>query len=63
MAPRQPKPGPKYSIILACRLRIAELAIERRLRKKGSGALMERGVHKPGDAENRLGFYEGQLGR
>ena len=26
-------------------------------------ALMERGFHKPGDAENRLGYYVGQLGR
>jgi enoyl-CoA hydratase/carnithine racemase len=24
--------------------------------------LMERGFHKPGDVENRLGFYVGQLG-
>jgi hypothetical protein len=23
---------------------------------------MERGFHKPGDAENRLGHYVGQLG-
>ena len=26
-------------------------------------ALFERGFHKPGDAEDRLGFYVGQLGR
>ena len=26
-------------------------------------ALFEQGFHKPGDAENRLGFYVGQLGR
>jgi enoyl-CoA hydratase/carnithine racemase len=26
-------------------------------------ALFEQGFHKPGDAENRLGFYAGQLGR
>src|SRR5437899_3191675 len=25
--------------------------------------LMERGFHKPGDAENRVGYYVGQLGR
>ena len=25
-------------------------------------ALMERGFHRPGDVENRLGFYDGQLG-
>jgi enoyl-CoA hydratase/carnithine racemase len=26
-------------------------------------ALMERGFHQPGDAENRLGYYVGQVGR
>jgi len=26
-------------------------------------ALFEKGFHKPGDAEDRLGFYVGQLGR
>ena len=26
------------------------------------GALMQRGFHKPGDVENRLGFHVGQLG-
>jgi hypothetical protein len=25
-------------------------------------ALFEQGFHQPGDAENRLGFYLGQLG-
>ena len=25
-------------------------------------ALMERGFHKPGDVENRLGYYVGQVG-
>jgi len=25
--------------------------------------LMEQGFHKPGDAENRLGYYVGQVGR
>jgi hypothetical protein len=25
--------------------------------------LMERGLHKPGDVENRLGYHVGQLGR
>ena len=25
--------------------------------------LMEQGFHRPGDAENRLGYYVGQLGR
>jgi enoyl-CoA hydratase/carnithine racemase len=26
-------------------------------------ALMQQGFHKPGDAENRLGYYVGMLGR
>jgi hypothetical protein len=26
-------------------------------------ALMARGFHKPGDAENRLGYYVGQIPR
>jgi hypothetical protein len=26
-------------------------------------ALMQMGFHEPGDAEDRLGFYVGQLGR
>jgi hypothetical protein len=26
-------------------------------------ALMERGFHKAGDVENRLGYYVGQLGK
>jgi hypothetical protein len=26
------------------------------------GKLMERGFHRPGDVENRLGFHVGQLG-
>jgi hypothetical protein len=25
--------------------------------------LMERGFHKPGDVEDRLGYYVGQVGR
>jgi hypothetical protein len=25
--------------------------------------LMEQGFHKPGDVENRLGYYVGQVGR
>jgi hypothetical protein len=33
--------------------------IRRRLEIK---ALMERGFHRPGDVENRLGFYVGQIG-
>jgi len=30
--------------------------------QKRIGALMERGFHRAGDVENRLGFYVGQLG-
>src|SRR5277367_1070955 len=31
--------------------------------QEGIKALMERGFHKPGDVENRLGYYLGQLAR
>ena len=41
----------------ACMASIVRPAAQNRIR-----ALMERGFHKPGDAEDRLGFYEGQLG-
>ena len=37
--------------------RIARSAAQQRIRK-----LMDRGFHKPGDVENRLGYYVGQLG-
>ncbi len=30
---------------------------------QGIKALMERAFHKPGDVENRLGYYLGQIGR
>ena len=42
----------------ACMTSIARPAAQERIKM-----LMERGFHKPGDAENRLGIYEGQLGR
>jgi enoyl-CoA hydratase/carnithine racemase len=42
----------------ACLASIARPAAEERIK-----ALMDRGFHKPGDAENRLGYYVGQLGR
>ncbi len=29
--------------------------------REGIKALMERGFHKPGDVENRLGYYLGQI--
>jgi enoyl-CoA hydratase/carnithine racemase len=42
----------------ACMASIARPAAQGKIK-----ALMERGFHKPGDVEDRLGFYEGQLGR
>src|SRR5437763_10481258 len=41
----------------ACLASIQRPAAQRRINK-----LMERGFHKPGDVENRLGFHVGQLG-
>jgi enoyl-CoA hydratase/carnithine racemase len=38
-------------------------SIKRPAAQKNIKALFEQGFHKPGDAENRLGFYVGQLGR
>jgi enoyl-CoA hydratase/carnithine racemase len=37
-------------------------ALERPAARNRIRALMERGFHKPGDVENRLGYYVGQLG-
>ena len=37
-------------------------AVNRRASQKRIKALMERGFHRPGDVENRLGFYVGQIG-
>ena len=42
----------------ACLASIARPAAQERIK-----TLMELGFHKPGDAENRLGYYVGQLGR
>ena len=42
----------------ACMASIVRPAAQKRIK-----ALLERGFHKPGDAEDRLGFYVGQLGR
>ena len=42
----------------ACLASIVRPAAQERIK-----ALMERGFDKPGDAENRLGYYVGQLGR
>jgi enoyl-CoA hydratase/carnithine racemase len=42
----------------ACMASIARPAAQQKIK-----ALMEEGFHKPGDAEDRLGFYVGQLGR
>ncbi len=41
----------------ACMTSITRPAAQQRIKE-----LMERGFHKPGDAETRLGFYMGQLG-
>src|SRR5712672_1171867 len=41
----------------ACMTSITRPAAQARIK-----SLLERGFHKPGDAENRLGFYIGQLG-
>jgi enoyl-CoA hydratase/carnithine racemase len=37
-------------------------AVQRPAAQARIKALMERGFHKPGDAENRLGHYVGQVG-
>jgi enoyl-CoA hydratase/carnithine racemase len=37
-------------------------SIQRPAAQKRIGALLERGLHKPGDVENRLGYHVGQLG-
>lgn len=42
----------------ACTASIPRPAAQERIK-----ALFEHGFHKPGDAENRLGFYLGRLGR
>ena len=45
--------GPEWQ---ACMASIARPAVQARLK-----VLMERGFHKPGDVENRLGYHVGQL--
>jgi enoyl-CoA hydratase/carnithine racemase len=42
----------------ACMTSLARPAAQERIKR-----LFEEGFHEPGDAENRLGFYVGQLGR
>src|SRR5271154_2384716 len=37
-------------------------SIQRPAARRRIAALLERGLHKPGDVENRLGYYVGQLG-
>ena len=37
-------------------------AVNRPASQKRIKALMERGFHRPGDVENRLGFHVGQIG-
>ena len=41
-----------------CFASIMRPAVQERIKK-----LMERGFHKPGDVEERLGYYVGQVGR
>jgi enoyl-CoA hydratase/carnithine racemase len=38
-------------------------AVQRPAAQRRINALLERGLHKPGDVENRLGYYVGQIGR
>jgi enoyl-CoA hydratase/carnithine racemase len=38
-------------------------SVQRPAAQKRINALLERGLHKPGDVENRLGYYVGQVGR
>ena len=38
-------------------------SIMRPAAQKRIKTLMEQGFHKPGDVENRLGYYVGQVGR
>jgi enoyl-CoA hydratase/carnithine racemase len=47
--------APEWDVCLAS---IMRPAAQERIK-----TLMERGFHKPGDAENRLGYYVGQFGR
>src|SRR6267154_1200845 len=47
--------APEWDVCLAS---IARPAAQKRI-----GMLMEMGFHRPGDVENRLGYYVGQLGR
>ena len=47
--------APEWDVCLAS---IMRPAAQKRIRK-----LMERGFHKPGDVEDRLGYHVGQLGR
>jgi enoyl-CoA hydratase/carnithine racemase len=47
--------APEWDVCLASIMRPAA--------QKRIGMLLERGFHKPGDVENRLGYHVGQLGR
>ena len=47
--------APEWDVCLASIMRPAAL--------KRIGMLMDQGFHRPGDVENRLGYYVGQLGR
>ena len=47
--------APEWDVCLA--------SIARPVAQKRIGMLMERGFHRPGDVEDRLGYHVGQLGR
>jgi hypothetical protein len=47
--------APEWDVCFAS---IMRLAAQKRIRM-----LMEQGLHRPGDVEDRLGYYVGQLGR
>ena len=56
-------PWPDFLVRLT-RLPVASIAsLGRPAAQEGIKALMTRGFHKPGDVENRLGYYLGQIAR
>ena len=57
----QPAAGRRARRRVGCVHRFASLG--RPAAQEGIKALMARGFHKPGDVENRLGYYLGQIAR
>jgi hypothetical protein len=55
--------GPPISLDRAQAVIHAAVAEAKKRNWKGIKALMARGFHKPGDVENRLGYYLGQVAR